>query len=198
MFLFLSGACIQVLYVPLVFLTLCEVSCAIFGHMLLITLVCKTTDKVYAMGFLSEALQKGVALRADAWGSTINACKATHQWEKALALYAAATKEHHVKPNVILCSSTMSACEKGSGWTHALHLLEDMRMAAMGLDVIIFSTAISACQKGHSWEQALGYLSEMRHQRVQANAITYGAVISACGGGQQWARTREETSMIEN
>ena len=53
---------------------------------------------------------------------------------------------------------SISACEKGEQWQHALLLLEDICRAGVTLYVISFSAAISACEKGGQWQHALSLL----------------------------------------
>ena len=55
---------------------------------------------------------------------------------------------------MISYSATISACEKGSQWNHALQLLREMTGREVQPEVISYSAAISACElKGSSTKE---------------------------------------------
>ncbi|CAE7588845.1 unnamed protein product [Symbiodinium natans] len=60
-----------------------------------------------------------------------------------------------LSPDVIACTSVISACGKSPQWEMALEVLEMLRMQpGIQPNVVCFSAAISACAKGHFWEAA--------------------------------------------
>ena len=53
-----------------------------------------------------------------------------------------------LEPDIVSYSASMSACEKGSQWVHALALLREMLGRRLELDVVSYSASLSACEKG--------------------------------------------------
>ena len=68
-------------------------------------------------------------------------------------------------PNVIRCSSAISACAKGGQWLHVQGFIVGIRHNDELPDVITYNAAISAYEKGKGWLRALRLL-HLCHQRL--------------------------------
>ena len=93
-------------------------------------------------------------------------------------------KENGVKPNVVVYSAVISACEKGgANYTQmALTLFDELQEKKISPDQITFSALISACGKGGAnyADEALRRFDEMKKFCLEPNRITYTAIIKAC------------------
>mmetsp|Transcript_22893 Transcript_22893/g.72018 ORF Transcript_22893/g.72018 Transcript_22893/m.72018 type:complete len:369 (-) Transcript_22893:77-1183(-) len=102
-----------------------------------------------------------------------------------------------IAQNVVSCSATISACEKGQRWMEALALMCGMRDGnsrsaqpedgrALEPDVITHNAVISACAKGEHWRKALKVFQDMRLWGVRPSTVTCNAALSACERGHAW------------
>ena len=51
-------------------------------------------------------------------------------------------------PNLVTCSSAMSACEKAGAWQKAVAILRELPSALLEADLIAYGAAVSACARG--------------------------------------------------
>ena len=117
--------------------------------------------------------------------TAINSCGAAKQWERALSFFNEMSNQ--LVPNRISFGAVISACEKASEWTWAVHLLE--LAEPLKPNEIICSAVISACEKSSQWQWALQLLSAAkaeRAERLRLDVITFSAAISACEKAARW------------
>ena len=93
----------------------------------------------------------------------------------------------HLRLNLVMYNSAISACEKGGNWRGALQLLHDLEQAQLQKSLVSYNAAISACEKSGRWDLALGLVAELRAVRLHENLITCCAAIAACARGSQWS-----------
>ena len=83
----------------------------------------------------------------------ISALEKSSQWQRALLFLAAAEHADVITFNAAghrngRCwglEATMSACDKGEQWQHAMELLQLMDLKTLEPDLISYNSAISAC-----------------------------------------------------
>ena len=112
--------------------------------------------------------------------TAINSCGAAKQWERALSFFNEMSNQ--LVPNRISFGAVISACEKASEWTWAVHLLE--LAEPLKPNEIICSAVISACEKSSRWEVALFLLRSLNRLTLETTSESYNPVISACSGSQ--------------
>eukprot|EP00913_Durusdinium_trenchii_P025930 g24331.t1 len=132
-------------------------------------------------------------VRKDGHGSTlqdyavsISSCARSKLWKQALRLLELMPKAK-LRPNVIIYSAGISACEKGGNWELALNLLSTaMPRAKVQPNAFSYNAAISACEKGGQLQHALALFEAMPIATVQPDVFSFSAVISAYEKGGQW------------
>ena len=70
-------------------------------------------------------------------------------WRCALGLFRV------VQPNEVSISSTQSACEKGSQWVLAIHLLDGMAVDGLRANVVAYNVAVQGYVKATIWPRAV-------------------------------------------
>ncbi|CAL1138527.1 unnamed protein product, partial [Cladocopium goreaui] len=93
-----------------------------------------------------------------------------------------------LQPNIISCSTAISACEKGSQWSSAFRVFDDMKSQGLEADLITVGALITSCEKGAlampgrlQWSQAL-QLSATNAR----NVVQLSAAVSACEKANEW------------
>ncbi|CAJ1331371.1 unnamed protein product [Effrenium voratum] len=110
------------------------------------------------------------------YSAAINVAGASGAWQQALA-YHAEVETRKLKKDLVLLSSTMTACTKGLSWGKALELYH----RELHPNTATSNAALSACAAGGHWQGALHILSTM-----DRDEISYVAAISACRASRQW------------
>ena len=90
------------------------------------------------------------------------------------------------RPDLIACSSAITACAKGAAWQQALLLMRMLCQMQIRLDVIIYGAGISACEKAGAWQHAGSLLRELLDEQMQTNSVVYNTSISACARSGTW------------
>ena len=78
-----------------------------------------------------------------------------------------------LRPHVMSCNASISACDKGVEWKAALALLLEMAVRGLQPNVISCNASISACEKGMEWSIALELLHEMPEKGLQPDVIIF-------------------------
>ena len=89
-----------------------------------------------------------------------------------------------LKPNIISCSASISACEKGAKWERTVELLGQMREFVLKPDMFSDSAAMSACRKRDKWDRTFELLKKMRERGLKPDVISCSAALLArykCG-----------------
>ena len=159
-----------------------------------------------AMGPLRDKASLSLAIKAcglEAWQTALaaltacacDACDAdvvTYSaiiscgWHMASALLlrmSAARKP----PNRITFGEAISACERASQWSWAIHFLDQMRSFHVSPNQVACSAAISACEKSSHWQAALLLFSSFARLRVEPDSRSYNPLIAAANGMWQLA-----------
>ncbi|CAJ1423567.1 unnamed protein product, partial [Effrenium voratum] len=110
------------------------------------------------------------------YSAAINVAGASGAWQQALA-YHSEVETRKLKKDLVLLSSTMTACTKGLSWGKALELYH----RELHPNTATSNAALSACAAGGHWQGALHILSTM-----DRDEISYVAAISACRASRQW------------
>ena len=116
--------------------------------------------------------------------ATMNACRngcrngaRLQLWQGALVLLSEAPA-CIVKPDGVMHSSCICACETENQWQQALATFISCQ-AVRTQTVNAYNAAISACEKCSQWQQALAVFEILSHtQNVQPDVISYNAIIS--------------------
>eukprot|EP00913_Durusdinium_trenchii_P007401 g6960.t1 len=119
--------------------------------------------------------EASMTLDAISYNATISSCAKGAQWQTALQLLDTMLSVE-VWPDVISCTSAISACEK------------DARIQA---DATSFNALISSCDKSEEWEMALHLLEEMLQVDLQPDLITYTCLLNCYETARQWQRALE-------
>ncbi|CAE7233764.1 unnamed protein product [Symbiodinium microadriaticum] len=83
-------------------------------------------------------------------------------------------------------AAVITSLGRGTQWTQALSLLDEMEERELQPDILAFSSTISACEKGAQWETALILLGSMAQKKVPPNVFSYASAVSACEKCQKW------------
>eukprot|EP00438_Fugacium_kawagutii_P018221 Skav218336 [mRNA] locus=scaffold755:379513:382566:+ [translate_table: standard] len=97
------------------------------------------------------------------FNAAISACHGA-AWQVALELLRSMEHEEAVLPDVISCSSVISACEER--WPMALQLFKSMFKRDLRPDQITFNATIRACAKDGQWHLALELLEAMEDDEI--------------------------------
>ena len=94
--------------------------------------------------------------------------------------------EGRTQPNVIACTSLISACSGEGHWEQALALFSSMTSWEVCPNVISYNTTISACEKAAQWQRALQLLQLAKIHDVTPDVISFNTTISACARAGAW------------
>ncbi|CAE8631934.1 unnamed protein product, partial [Polarella glacialis] len=95
-----------------------------------------------------------------------------------------------VEPNVVLYSSTISACQKGQELELALELFVEMQSLRILPHVQALTAIASACQSCGEWELALLMLHQAKTDKhVKLDIVIYNSVMTACANAGEWQRS---------
>ncbi|CAK9089346.1 unnamed protein product [Durusdinium trenchii] len=144
----------------------------------------------------------------------INACRRSAQWQGAVAWLKWQGQQERLRPNIIVHSAVVSACEKCRKWCQGVQLMADVPKMSLQCDRVIQNSVMSACQRGECWPAALLTLEALgaaanvvscstamsawlqsSHWRSAVgllkypNAVMYGVALSACEAGGRWQRS---------
>eukprot|EP00927_Polykrikos_kofoidii_P030882 TRINITY_DN26560_c0_g1_i1.p1 TRINITY_DN26560_c0_g1~~TRINITY_DN26560_c0_g1_i1.p1 ORF type:complete len:630 (-),score=69.83 TRINITY_DN26560_c0_g1_i1:65-1954(-) len=167
---------------------------------------------------LEEMRARGYSCRRGllaAHNSAIHACSQGQRWDLAVHhLFIVMLQSEKTivanngepRPDVISCSSVVTACAKGMQWEGALAVLASAGLVRVVPDIIMCNAVLTACEKGGQWSSSVRLLRAMQKRDITPDLISYRAVVSACekGGGWQWARAlvflreAEEASLTLN
>eukprot|EP00438_Fugacium_kawagutii_P002059 Skav212340 [mRNA] locus=scaffold1488:128703:136906:+ [translate_table: standard] len=135
--------------------------------------------------------QQWKVITAAVYNAAISACG--ERWRHALVLvkWLAAVASVvdclmrllGLQPNVITCSSLISACEKAGRWQEALHVLEELPSCQVRANVISYNAAIRSFEE--RWQRALQLAEELRSGGLSADVITVNSVINDLRG-RRW------------
>ena len=118
-----------------------------------------------ALSLFHQMQHVAISPNLHSYNSTISSCEKATQWQKALVIFASAvspdvvpwqgegSRARNLKPAILLWkslkrspytkvtfSAIISACEKGTQWQSALHLLQDWRKKA---DLVGFNMSLN-------------------------------------------------------
>ncbi len=65
----------------------------------------------------------------------------------------------------MLCSGSVSACDKAGRWPITLELLRFTQQLRVLLNRVSYNAAISACETKSKWQQAVSVMYQMTHVR---------------------------------
>merc|ERR1712032_1592382 len=105
-------------------------------------------------------------------------------WALALNGFDQARRDG-IKLDVVIYTAAIHASGKGSCWTRAIELLQEMCTQLFTLDTVACNACISACERGVQWQRALQLKKEMQEARL-GDIVTLNSCISACKGAGRW------------
>lgn len=85
---------------------------------------------------------------------------------------------------MVTFNAAMSALEKGSRWTLALHLLQRLKSGHRP-ELTSYNACMSACEKASRWQQAIALLLEL-HDLFQPDVVSITACVAACAAASRW------------
>ena len=85
-----------------------------------------------------------------------------------------------VTPNVISYSATISSCEKGAQWQHALALWQEMPSKHVLPNLYTHNSTISSLEKGAQWHMAVMIFGHLPAAKIRPDVVTFSATMSAC------------------
>ena len=115
------------------------------------------------------------------------ACEKSGRWEQAFEVCEEA-RANLLVLNTISYNSLLSALAVGQSWHTAreLHLLEEMKSAAVIPDIITYNSLIAGCTRRKDWERMLTYFLEMRKSAMEPDGFSYGAALAVCDQAENW------------
>ena len=100
-----------------------------------------------------------------------------------IGLYVLRCMERLVSINTIILNTLLSACEMGSQWRQALHLVTSLPRHA---DAISFSRVAAACCAAARWQIAVQVLRQQKQGYRQAAGDISVAAMNACARKERW------------
>eukprot|EP00439_Symbiodinium_sp_Y106_P066659 s1503_g10.t3 len=105
-----------------------------------------------------------------------------------------------LRPSTVSCSATITACEKGQAWEHALLLFRETRRQEgkkIPVDIAMLTSLMAACDVGGRWQDALSLLATARSNRSGCESVDHiqdfkameelqSTCLSACNRSLQW------------
>ncbi|CAE7235674.1 unnamed protein product [Symbiodinium natans] len=154
---------------------------------------CFAKGKVWqqALEMLIWSCSSGLREEAPLCGAVLSSCEKVAAWRRAINLLHEQAGQRHPRPNVLMYSSAISACEKAHQWHMALWILSQMWAEGPRPDVVALNAGLAACEKSGRWEQAFLLCETGMAQRLSLNTISYNSLFSALAVGQSWQHARE-------
>ncbi|CAE7551875.1 MRL1 [Symbiodinium necroappetens] len=120
------------------------------------------------------------------FGAMVTATEKSQLWQRATDLLQLSISQG-MPLDVVLASSTISACEKALRWRWALGLAETLRCAHdLMPNEIMCNALISACASAGQWQLALCFLGEMPELELKPSTVSYNAAAEACQRALSW------------
>lgn len=167
----------------------------------------KEANRVFQLG-----MDNGLKPNVYTFGSLMRVYAKEGDTQKCTSLLQEMKTTYHVKPNSVVYSTAISACERHSPIPNgdlALQLLKDavwMKRDDMDgfMNIVGYNAAISVLAKAGNWKTALLLLDEMGGKDLQSSIlcipsdqkykihipkpdeVTYGTVMAACERAKEW------------
>jgi pentatricopeptide repeat protein len=160
-------------------------------------------------------LEKGLRPNVYTFGSLMSVCAKRGDVTQCKSLMNQ-MRESGIKPNSVIYSTAISACERCSPPRSdlAIELLnESIKEGSMEgfMNIVGFNAAISVCARAGEWQQACQILDEMEGNRAvdkkpildydtfipKPDEITYGTVMAACERAKEWHTVLQLSKRME-
>ena len=109
-------------------------------------------------------------------------------WPSALHLLAEMASKD-VEMNTMTRNSAISACEKGSAWSCAMQLFDDLEQPS----VVSYGACAKALEQAGRWMEVLDLMVKMLLDSLPPDVVTSSAAISALAKGHVWSEARRES-----
>lgn len=125
-----------------------------------------------AMSLLRRMKENNVQVDIQTYSSSISACEAAGQWQRALAILQSMMDEEDEKGvnclNLYCFNAAISACEKGDAWVEALEIYERMKAEGRALspNEVTLGSLILALDKAGQKELALAKYEEGIRRKI--------------------------------
>lgn len=160
-------------------------------------------------------LEKGLRPNVYTFGSLMSVCAKRGDVDQCKSLIKQ-MRESGIKPNSVIYSTAISACERCSPPRSdlAIQLLkESIKEGSMDgfMNIVGFNAAISVCARSGEWQQACQILDEMEGNQAidktpildsdtfipKPDEVTYGTVMAACERAKEWHTVLQLSNRME-
>ena len=172
-----------------------------------------------AFGIFEHGLKKGIQPNVYTYGSLMSVCAKMGNVKKCTSLLKQ-MKGHGIKPNSVIYSTAISACERSTPPRSDI-AIELLREGNSGgnmdgfMNIVGYNAAISVCSRAGEWKQACQILNEMERRDTQEfqfekvilhddafiprpDEVTYGTVMAACERAKEWHKVLELSKRMES
>lgn len=170
-----------------------------------------------AFDIFKHGLENGLQPNVYTFGSLMSVCAKQGNVKKCKNLLKE-MKGYGIKPNAVIYSTAISACERCSPPRSelAIELLrESVCEGTMDgfMNIVGYNSAISVCARAGEWRQACQLLNEMEGRDLEnytesildpdvftprPDEVTYGTVMAACERAKEWHKVLELSKLMEN
>jgi pentatricopeptide repeat domain-containing protein 1 len=169
-----------------------------------------------AFDIFQHGLDNGLQPNVYTFGSLMSVCAKKGNVQKCTSLLKK-MKGYGIKPNSVIYSTAISACERCSPPKSelAIELLrEGTNKGTMDgfMNIVGYNAAISVCARAGEWRQACQLLNEMEGRDIakypkpildsdlftpRPDEVTYGTVMAACERAKEWQKVLELSKLME-
>ena len=171
-----------------------------------------------AFDIFQHGLEQGIQPNVYTYGSLMSVCAKMGNVKKCRSLLKQ-MKEYEIKPNSVIYSTAISACERCAPPRSDI-AIELLREGTSGgnidgfMNIVGYNAAISVCARAGEWKQACHILNEMERTNAQEfnfdkvildddtfipkpDEVTYGTVMAACERAKEWHKVLELSKRME-
>jgi pentatricopeptide repeat protein len=140
-----------------------------------------------ALAVFLKAVERHSDLDTASYTIVINALAEAREFEVAERIFLTMTGGQSTpRPDVLVYSAMMTACERTKRWEDAKRLLARMEREGLAPNGKVMCSIISCCGAAGRWREAVEAFRDMDRMRVAKDGAIYNALINALKSAGQW------------